>query len=125
MRAGLLLALLGLACATPGPEFALLYNPAASHHGPERNPIIAIPGILGSKLIDRPTGVLAWGAFEPGAADPADPDGARLIALPVDGEQDLLLGGADHSQRQRRARIGSRFQGRKITMRCHEGRPGI
>ena len=89
MRAAWLLACVGLACATPGPEFALLYNPAARRHGPERNPIIAIPGILGSKLVDRPTEVVAWGAFEPGAADPGEPEGARLIALPIGDEQDL------------------------------------
>jgi pimeloyl-ACP methyl ester carboxylesterase len=76
-----------LACAAGAgrePEFSLLYTPAARHHGPERNPIIAIPGILGSKLRDPATGELAWGAFEGGAADPARPEGARLIALPID-----------------------------------------
>jgi hypothetical protein len=62
----------------------LIYNPAAQHHGPDRNPIIAIPGILGSKLKDPLSGTLVWGAFEPGAADPADPEGARLIALPIE-----------------------------------------
>lgn len=65
------------------PELALIYNPSAQHHGPDRNPIITIPGILGSKLLDRPTGTLAWGAFEPMAADPSEPEGARTIALPV------------------------------------------
>lgn len=89
MRALCLVALLGLACATAGPEFALLYNPAARHHGPERNPIIVMPGILGSRLLDRPTGVVAWGAFEPGSADPGDPGGARLIALPIHGSDDF------------------------------------
>jgi len=81
---GLALAL--FACATSGssPDFSLLYTPAARHHGPDRNPIIAIPGILGSKLRDPATGTLAWGAFEGGATDPARPEGARLIALPID-----------------------------------------
>jgi hypothetical protein len=65
-------------------ELALLYNRAAQYHGPDRNPIIAIPGILGSKLMDPLSGTLVWGAFEPGAADPVDPDGARLIALPIE-----------------------------------------
>jgi hypothetical protein len=76
-----------LACAVGvgrEPEFSLLYTPAARHHGPGRNPIIAIPGILGSKLRDPATGALAWGAFEGGAADPRRPEGARLIALPID-----------------------------------------
>ena len=61
----------------PEPEFALIYNKAAQHHGPDRNPVIAIPGILGSKLFDPISGTRVWGAFEPGAADPGDPDGAR------------------------------------------------
>ncbi len=78
------------ACASPGaPDFALLYTPAARHHGPDRNPIIAIPGILGSKLRDPATGTLAWGAFEGGAADPGRPAGARLIALPIDALRSL------------------------------------
>ena len=70
-------------------ELALIYNPAAQYHGPDRNPIIAIPGILGSRLIDPVSGTLVWGAFEPGAADPADPAGARLIALPIERSQTL------------------------------------
>ena len=80
------------ACAQTekSPEFSLLYNPAAQHHGPDRNPIIAIPGILGSKLRDPRTGALAWGAFEEGAADPQDPAGARQIALPIGALQALV-----------------------------------
>ncbi len=79
-----------LACVHAGaPDFSLLYTPAARHHGPDRNPIIAIPGILGSKLRDPATGELAWGAFEGGAADPETPSGARLIALPIDALRSL------------------------------------
>ena len=78
------------ACATAAtPDFSLLYTPAAQHHGPERNPIIAIPGILGSKLRDPTTGELAWGAFEGGATDPEKPAGERLIALPIDALRSL------------------------------------
>lgn len=75
--------MLGCAAFRSEPDLALLYNPSAQHHGPYQNPIITIPGILGSMLRDTETGVLAWGAFEPGAADPDDSDGARLIALPL------------------------------------------
>ena len=78
------------ACTTAAtPDFSLLYTPAAQHHGPERNPIIAIPGILGSKLRDPATGELAWGAFEGGATDPEKPVGERLIALPIDALRSL------------------------------------
>ena len=60
------------------------------YHGTDRNPIIAIPGILGSKLRDPHTGELAWGAFEGGAADPGSPAGAREIALPIGRQQALV-----------------------------------
>ncbi len=82
-------ALVLAACGALGgsPRFSLLYSPAAQHHGPDRNPIIAIPGILGSRLRDPATGVLAWGALEAGAADPQDPEGARQIALPIGADQ--------------------------------------
>jgi hypothetical protein len=82
--------LAAFACASPGaPDFSLLYTPAARHHGPDRNPVIAIPGILGSKLRDPASGSLAWGAFDGGSADPREPAGARLIALPIDGLRSL------------------------------------
>jgi len=81
----MMLGSLGAACAgrQPDTDLALIYNAAAQHHGIDRNPIIAIPGILGSRLLDTRSGVSAWGAFEPGAANPTDPDGARMIALPI------------------------------------------
>ncbi len=82
----LLLAATTLACATPTARtrLDLLYNPAASHHGPDRNPIIVIPGILGSALLHQPSKAVVWGAFEPGALDPGEPEGARIIALSLD-----------------------------------------
>jgi hypothetical protein len=89
--ASLLAVALAIACGStgPAPSFSLIYSPAARHHGPDRNPIIVIPGILGSKLRDPATGTLAWGAFEGGAADPEKPAGARLIALPIDAVHSL------------------------------------
>jgi hypothetical protein len=85
LAAILVLTLHAVACAwhQPSAELALLYNEAAKHHSPDRNPIVAIPGLMGSRLMDVPSGVSAWGAFERGAANPSDPDGARLIALPI------------------------------------------
>ncbi len=87
---GLLVALVAWGCASlsvlapeePEPELALIYNPAAQYHGPDRNPIIVIPGLLGTRLVDQATGVLAWGVFEVSAFG-TDPDGLRLLALPV------------------------------------------
>lgn len=47
------------------------------------NPVIVIPGILGSALKDRESGRVVWGAFRGDYANPNRPDGARLVALPM------------------------------------------
>jgi hypothetical protein len=60
-----------------------LYDRAARWNGVERNPVIVIPGILGSKLVQRDTGRIAWGAFSGNYANPEKPDGLRLLALPM------------------------------------------
>lgn len=61
-----------------------IYDKSAQYHAPDRNPIIVIPGILGSRLIDEKSGQTVWGAFRKNYADPKTPEGARLIALPID-----------------------------------------
>jgi len=66
-----------------------LYNQAARHHDPDRHAIIVIPGILGSRLEDSATGQVAWGAFSGGYAKPNEPDGARLLALPMEQGREL------------------------------------
>lgn len=80
-----LLPLLTAACTTPlrPPDLGDLYTRAAKVHDTQRNPVIVIPGILGSKLVDEPTGRVVWGAFAGGYANPQTPDGARLVALPM------------------------------------------
>ncbi len=60
-----------------------LYDRAAQADDATRNPVIVIPGVLGSKLRDAATGRLAWGAFARGYANPSTADGARLVALPM------------------------------------------
>ncbi|MFK5922221.1 MAG: hypothetical protein QM496_08575 [Verrucomicrobiota bacterium] len=64
-------------------NIAVLYNQSAQDHGPDRNPIIVIPGILGSKLVDDATGKMVWGAFSREAAHPKKPEDARSLALPM------------------------------------------
>ena len=76
--------LLGCTKSIPMPDLGERYNRTAQYHGPDRNPVIVIPGILGSKLTDPATGTRVWGAFEGGAADPGTAKGARLIALPME-----------------------------------------
>jgi len=73
----------GCTSVAKGPKLGELYNRAAQHHGPMRHPVIVIPGILGSKLIEQDTGRIVWGAFADGYANPDRPDGARLLALPM------------------------------------------
>ncbi|MFQ5994974.1 MAG: esterase/lipase family protein [Acidiferrobacterales bacterium] len=65
------------------PDLGGLYNELVQEEDPYRNPVIAIPGILGSRLKDADSGEIVWGAFGPGSASPKDPEGARLIALPM------------------------------------------
>ena len=75
-----------LACATTPepPDFRSLYNRAARHHDEHRNPVIVIPGILGSKLVDSSSGRTVWGAFGGDAVDPRGAADARLFALPME-----------------------------------------
>lgn len=80
------------ACAfwpVPSANVKLIYEEAAQYHQPDRNPIIVIPGILGSRLIDEESGDVVWGAFEAPYANPNSPRGARLVSLPFD--EDGLL----------------------------------
>ena len=76
--------LLAVGCTQklPRPDLGSRYNHAAKYHGPERNPVIVIPGILGSKLVDE-NGTLIWGAFSGGSANPSRDEVARKVALPM------------------------------------------
>jgi len=65
------------------PDLASLYNREARYHDTKRNPVIVIPGILGSKMVQQDTGRVVWGAFSGDYANPSKPDGARLFALPM------------------------------------------
>jgi len=77
-------------CARRGPvaELAQIYNRAAQDNGPGRNPVIVIPGILGTKLVDQPTETVVWGAFAGKYANTETAQGAWLMALPMrEGEE--------------------------------------
>lgn len=83
----LLAALAGSGCTTSvtalSPDLAGLYNRAARWQDDRRNPVIVIPGVLGTKLRDGESGRIAWGAFLGGYADPRTAEGARMVALPM------------------------------------------
>lgn len=83
---GLALLLLG-GCATEllthEPDVGELYSRSARVQGPERNPVIVIPGLTGSRLVDSDSGRVVWGEFADDWAKPGKADGARLIAFPM------------------------------------------
>lgn len=69
------------AAAVKEPSLGDLYRGAAEHNGPMRNPVVVIPGLIGSKL-EHESGQGVWGAFGGDNIDPETPAGARLFALP-------------------------------------------
>ena len=78
-----LLSLIGCSAFQTVPDLGNLYNKLAQQEDPLRNPVIVIPGILGSRLEEGNTGEVVWGAFGSGAVDPTTAEGARLLALPM------------------------------------------
>jgi pimeloyl-ACP methyl ester carboxylesterase len=81
-----LTALVAVGCTTslqPGPNLGDLYGRAARAGDTQRNPIIVIPGVLGTVLRDTESGRIVWGTFVGTYADPRERDGARLVALPM------------------------------------------
>jgi pimeloyl-ACP methyl ester carboxylesterase len=79
------LAFLLTACAPIAGQSNLgrLYDRLAQTQNPERNPVIVIPGLLGSRLVQKGSGTVVWGAFGLGQVDPGAPEGARMMALPM------------------------------------------
>jgi len=65
------------------PQLGQIYNAAAQQSHVDRNPIIVIPGILGSKLVDGDSGQVVWGVFGSGAIKHGAADGRRTLSLPV------------------------------------------
>lgn len=70
-------------------ELEKAYGRSAREHGPYQNPVVMIPGLTGSRLVDGETGVTVWGAFSGGFARPGRAAGARLVALPMDPDRSL------------------------------------
>ena len=78
-----------LAACTIGQKTAdlnAIYQRSAQYNLPDRNPVIVIPGVLGSELVDDETGKTVWGAFRGTYADPRDEEDIQLIALPISAE---------------------------------------
>jgi len=100
----------------PMVDLAMLYSVAARHHGLDRNPVIVIPGLLGSRLRDPASMRIVWGAFDGNAADPATMDGARLVALPF---TDMTTPGAGVTPDGVLDRIRIRVAGIPITLQAY------
>jgi hypothetical protein len=82
-------AVLGCSKQYKPPNLGELYTKSAKKHHEYGNPVIVIPGILGSRLVEKDTGRVVWGAFKKDFANPEKPDGARLIALPLNKENNF------------------------------------
>lgn len=81
--------LVGCAGTAPKKNLAESYNTVASEELLERNPVIVIPGIMGSKLIDSATRESVWGVYKRSSVSPKTPEGARYFALPMAAGRDL------------------------------------
>ena len=65
------------------PKLGDIYGRTAQSPDALRNPLIVIPGVLGSRLVDDETQRVVWGEFGGDGIDPSSPSGARLLALPM------------------------------------------
>jgi pimeloyl-ACP methyl ester carboxylesterase len=83
IAAALFFALLGCTTKLQSPDLGGIYNELIQADDPGRNPLIIVPGILGSKLKDLDSNTVVWGAFGPGSVNPRNTEGAQLIALPM------------------------------------------
>lgn len=77
------LTLSGCWSSMSSPDLGGIYNMATLADDSQRNPIIVIPGILGSRLRQGSDGRIVWGAFESGSLDVRNDEGLRALALPM------------------------------------------
>ncbi|MGD8961932.1 MAG: hypothetical protein PVH43_05425 [Desulfobacterales bacterium] len=77
--------LITIGCSSPAkaPDLGGIYNDLAQHEDPYRNPVILIPGLLGSKLVEPHSDTIVWGEFGTGTLNPNKPEGTRLFGLPM------------------------------------------
>ncbi len=78
----------GLMVKKTMPALNELYAATAHSENAIRNPVIVVPGMMGSKLQHAPTGRTVWGVFDNQSIDADVPDDVRLLSCPIDG-QDL------------------------------------
>ena len=69
--------------AEPATTFNDLYGHLTADHGPHRNPVIVIPGILGSQLRQKDTERLVWGGDLNHIVRANNAEDTRRFALPI------------------------------------------
>ena len=60
-----------------------IYNDLSQLPDTERNPVIVIPGILGSRLVDGQSGEVVWGELGIGSVNPLNAHSLTELALPM------------------------------------------
>ena len=70
------------------PELGAIYQASAQYEGAVRNPVIVVPGMMGSKLEESATERTVWGVFDNSSIDPDIASDVRLLACPV-GQENL------------------------------------
>ena len=73
------------------PELGDLYERSAQFENAIRNPVIVVPGMMGSKLEQLSTGRAVWGAFDSKSIDPQNGEDVRLLCCPIEEDVDLSL----------------------------------
>ena len=68
------------------PELDGIYGRSVRLKNTIRNPVIVIPGMMGSKLTEAATGRSVWGVFDGQSIDPSNADDVRLLACPIQGD---------------------------------------
>jgi len=85
----LLLCISGCASMPRSSNLGGIYNPLVQHEDIYRNPVILIPGILGSKLVEQSSNTVVWGDFGFRNAGLGPESGAGMPALPMENGKEL------------------------------------
>lgn len=64
-------------------DLGKIYGSSAKYEHPDRNPVIVIPGIMGSKLIDSISKEILWGEFGGRGTVGSIPRTAKLLSVPM------------------------------------------
>ena len=80
---GCLIAAIGCAGKRSAKDLGNIYDSLAQAPDYERNPVIVIPGILGSRLVEEESRRVVWGTIDSRSTNPNDPEIAALLASPM------------------------------------------